>query len=150
MKIWERARIGAMVGASGALVAALISALSGGVRGLIWQDIPFIVFAFVGATAAGLALAVLFGARGWAGWGLAMLGALLSTGAGAALGAVLLLGMENPLHGLSLGLFYVGSWLLSSPPVALGWVGSMALIHAAARRIRQSRAAPTKAEWRIS
>lgn len=150
MTLWERARIGAMVGASGGLVMALISAAAGGTRGLLWHDLPFVAMAFAGATAAGLGLARLFGAEGRLGWGLAVLGAVLTTWAGAALAATLVLGPQVLLQGLLLGPGFVGAWILSSPPVAVGWAGSMALVHRLARAIRRGTVPMSDSDWRAS
>jgi hypothetical protein len=125
MRLWVRARIGAMVGTSGAAVMAAIGIAEGGGGRLLWPDLPFIACAFAGATAAGLVLAPFFGRGALR----AVLGAVVATLAGAGLGGAAALGLEDPFAGLFLGPMFVVAWILSSPSVAAAWIATMALAH---------------------
>jgi hypothetical protein len=129
MRLWVRARIGAMVGLGGAAVMAAIGFAHGGGGRLLWHELPFVACAFAGATAAGLLLAPFFGGGGRRGALRATLGAVGATLGGAGLGGAAAFGFHDPLVGVVLGPIFVASSILSSLPVAAAWISSMALAH---------------------
>jgi hypothetical protein len=135
MRLWVRARIGAMVGTGGAAVMAAIGFAQGGGGRHISHELPFVACAFVGATAAGLLLAPYFGWGGRRGALRATLGAVGATLGGAGLGGAAAFGLHDPLVGLVLGPIFVAGSIVSSPPVAAAWIASMALAHFSARSL---------------
>lgn len=150
MRLLARARVGAMVGASGAAVMAAIAIAQGGGGRLLWHELPFVACAFAGATAAGLVFAPYFGGGGRAGALRAALGAVVATLGGAGLGGAAALGLHDPLLGLFLGPMFVAGSILSSPPVAAAWLASMALAHLCARSVDAGEARRQRGRDRMS
>ncbi len=142
MRLWVRARVGAMIGVGGASVMAAIGLAQGGGDQLLWHELPFVACAFVGATAAGLLLEPFFGGRGRGGALKAAIGTLGATFGGAGLGGAAALGVHEPLAGLFFGPLFVAGSILTSPVVALTWIATMTLAHLVARSIRRDVVAP--------
>jgi hypothetical protein len=128
-----RVRTAAAIGAGGAAVMAAIAIEAGGPGELFWADLPNVACAFVGATAAGLWLAPLFGRDGGRGVLRVGAGAVAATAAGAALGGAAALGLSDPVSGLVIGPVFVAASVAGSPAVAAVWAGSMGLAHLVAR-----------------
>lgn len=136
MDIGVRARVAGLVGVAGGAVMAVALIYDHGAWGFS-NLVPFVLPASAGAVAGGAFFARLFGQAGRSGWGLALAGAALSTGLGAALGAFLLVLFATPssaLSGLMIGPVFVVMAILGLWPVALVWVLGFTAIHLSARR----------------
>ena len=133
MSVRLRFAVAAMIGLCGLVVMIAIIVTSG----VTVSGIPrYCLASFLGATVAGLATAPLFGRAGRRGAGLALLGAVLATGGGAAVGgAVYALGID-PLAGFFFGPAMVIDSALRSPVVVLVLAGSLAAAHHGARTLR--------------
>ncbi len=106
--------VGICVGLSGLCVSITFGAF----------DSAISLSAFVGAFVAGILTAPLFGRRGDAGYGWAMLGAACATVLGGALGAVI---YENEFDIFTMGAILIPLMILSDPISAAIWLISMSL-----------------------
>lgn len=133
----QRLRLGLALGGAGLITCAAIfggdPATWGRTTGSeLWFLLWFLAASAVGAFAAGLATAGLFGGAGGRGWAVAGFGSLLSTGLGGALGGTLVL----PGLGTIWGALIVGRLMVERPVIVPIWACAMAAVHLYARRLR--------------
>ena len=141
--------VAGLIGLNGGLLMASLLVSEGGAPGMAERSL-LVLFAFLGAFLAGLAVLSFFGKGGAGGWALAAMGAVLATGMGGAIGGGLftlasVFTYEAPGWGIFLEMTLILKLSVMLVFMALAklttfgvWALLMALTHVVARRLRRS------------